>query len=62
MKHLMAAVVIVSLISIGIIGCNDATKSSAKQQTKITTPGGTTTLTTEQQVNKTGENPPGTTL
>jgi hypothetical protein len=32
-----------------------------KEETKIVAPGGTTTITTETDVKKTGEKPPGTT-
>ena len=61
MKRVIAAALMISMVSIVIVGCTDATKSSTKQETKITTPGGTTTITTEQDVKKTGEHPPGTT-
>lgn len=61
MKRVIATTLIFSLVSIGIVGCNDATKSSTKQETKVSTPGGTTTTTTtiEKEVKKTGEHPPG---
>lgn len=41
----------------GIIGCAESDKSSIKQETQITTPKGTTTITTEKEVKKTGEAP-----
>ncbi|MEK6261650.1 MAG: hypothetical protein AABP62_23875 [Planctomycetota bacterium] len=56
MKRVIAATLIASLVLIGIVGC--PAKSSTKQETKITTPGGTTTITTEKEVKKTGDNPP----
>ena len=60
MKRLIAAALIVSVASIGMVGCTEK-KSSTKQEMKITTPGGTTTITTEKEVKKTGDNPPATT-
>jgi hypothetical protein len=59
MKRVIAATLIASVVSIGMIGCTE--KSSVKQETKIKTPGGTTTITTEKEVKKTGDNPPSTT-
>ena len=61
MKRVIAATLIASVVSIGMAGCDKATKSTAKQETKIATPGGTTTITTEKEVKKTGDNPPATT-
>ena len=61
MKRLIATALIVCVASIGLVGCGETTKSSAKQETKITTPGGTATITTEKEVKKTGDNPPATT-
>jgi len=49
------------VVSLGVAGCTETRKSSAKQETKIATPGGTTTITTEKEVKKTGDNPPATT-
>lgn len=37
-------------------GCSDT--STTRKETKITTPGGTTTVTTEKEVKRTGDNPP----
>jgi hypothetical protein len=42
--------------SIVISGCNDET--GTKTETKISTPGGTTTEARETKVDKTGQNPP----
>ncbi|HEY4259322.1 MAG TPA: hypothetical protein VGM98_04145 [Schlesneria sp.] len=39
-------------------GCSDTQKSTIKQETKITTPNGTTTITTEKDVKTTGNEPP----
>ena len=60
MKRVIAATVIASLVSIGMVGCTEK-KSSTKQEMKISTPGGTTTITTEREVKKTGDNPPAVT-
>jgi hypothetical protein len=54
MKRLITATAII--VSLGLIGCSKT--ASTKQETKITTPGGTTTVTTEREVKKTGDNPP----
>ena len=59
MKRAIAATLIVSVVSIGLIGCTE--KSSVKQETKIKTPNGTTTITTEKEIKKTGNTPPATT-
>ena len=58
MKPMIAATVIASLVSIGMVGCSEQTKSSTKQETKISTPSGTTTITVEKEVKETGEKPP----
>ena len=60
MKRTIITVLSLGLISIAMVGCNKVEKSSIKQETKIATPGGTTTITTERDVKKTGEKPPGT--
>ena len=56
MKHMIAATLVISVLSIGFVGCSD--KTTIKRETEISTPGGTTTITTEQEVKKTGDNPP----
>ena len=58
MKRTIAATLIASLVSIGMVGCNEQTKSSTKQETTIAMPGGKTTITVEKEVKKTGEEPP----
>ena len=58
MKRMIAVTLMVSFVSIGLLGCGGQTKSTIKQETKISTPGGTTTITTERDVKKTGDNPP----
>ena len=58
MRCLVAIMMFVGFVSLGSIGCSDTKTSTIKQETKIDTPRGTTTITTEKQVKKTGENPP----
>ena len=53
MKRTITAVLCLSLISIGLIGCGE--KSSTKTETKVTTPTGSKTVTTETDVKKTGD-------
>ena len=57
MKRMIAATLMVGLVSIGAIGCTDKTETN-KREIKITTPGGSTTITNKQEVKKTGDNPP----
>ncbi len=40
----------------GFVGCSDTT--GTKEETKISTPSGTTTETRETKVQKSGQNPP----
>jgi ABC-type glycerol-3-phosphate transport system substrate-binding protein len=56
MKRMIAAILMVGLVSIGLAGCSKT--ASTTQETKITTPGGTTTITTEKEIKQTGDNPP----
>lgn len=56
MKHLIAAAFILSVSSLGLLGCNE-TKSSTKHEMKIDTPSGTTTITTEKEVKETPDKP-----
>ena len=60
MKRVIAATLMAGVVSLGMVGCTEKT-ASTKQETKIKTPGGTTTITTEKEVKKTGDNPPATT-
>ena len=57
MKCILCATLMLSLFSIGIVGCTKD-ESSTKTETVTTTPGGKTTITTERDVKQTGENPP----
>lgn len=54
MKHMIAVTLMISLVSIGLIGCSDKT-SSTTRETKIETPRGTTTITIEKEDKKTGD-------
>lgn len=45
------------LVAIAVSGCAESDKSSIKQETEITTPKGTTTITTEKEVKTTGDAP-----
>jgi hypothetical protein len=56
MKQFFASVLVLSLLSLGTVGC--AEKSSTSREVKVSTPGGTTTVTVEKEVTKTGDNPP----
>ena len=56
MKHAIAAMLLTGAISTGLVGCTDT--ATAKKETTITTPGGSTTITTEQKVKTTGDHPP----
>lgn len=59
MKKLIAVPLLLSVFSLGMTGCAEKEKSTS--ETKISTPGGTTTITHETEVKKTGKNPPSTT-
>jgi hypothetical protein len=52
----LVAGIVLSGITVGFTGCTDET--STKEETKITTPQGTTTERQEVKVDKTGKNPP----
>ena len=57
---LIAAALMASLASAGLVGCAEKV-SSTKEETTLSTPDGTTKTTTETTVKKTGDNPPSTT-
>jgi hypothetical protein len=56
MKRIFAPMMMLGLLLVGAVGC--AEKTSTIEETKVSTPGGTTTVTVEKEVTKTGENPP----
>lgn len=53
----LIAMTLTGLLGSGLLGCSD-TKSSVKQETEIQTPNGKTTITTEKEIKKSGDNPP----
>jgi hypothetical protein len=56
MKLLIVAATAFAILSLGLTGCSDTT--STKTEKTITSPGGTTKITEEKEVKKTGNNPP----
>jgi len=56
MKQFLASVLVLSMLSLGMVGC--AEKASITEETEISTPGGTTTTTVTKEVEKSGDNPP----
>ena len=56
MNRIFASVMMLGLLLIGAVGC--AEKSSTMEETKVSTPDGTTKVTVEKEVTKTGDNPP----
>ena len=56
MKQFLASVLILSAFLLGIVGCGE--KATMTKETKVSTPGGTTTVTEEKEVKQTGDNPP----
>lgn len=58
MKHLIAAMLITGLASTCLVGCSGANDAKSTQETTISTPGGTTKITIQKEVETTGDNPP----
>ncbi len=59
MKRTLLSVLILGLflfLAVGLVGCGEESKTG-KTET-ITTPGGSTTTSTETKVKSTGDNPP----
>jgi hypothetical protein len=56
MKRWIALLLALSLVPCGFCGCGDTTKVTKEK--KVETPGGSTTVKTETEVKKTGEDPP----
>jgi len=48
-KPVTAAILMTCLAAGGMIGCSDTEQPSKKSELKITTPSGTTTVTTKQE-------------
>jgi hypothetical protein len=57
MKRFLTSALFLGVLSpFGLVGCAD--KEKATTETKIETPGGTSTITDTKEVKSTGENPP----
>lgn len=59
MKRTLSSALILGLFlfpAVGLVGCSQESKTGRTET--ITTPGGTTTTSTETKVKSTGENPP----
>lgn len=56
MKRFILGLVALGICSLGLTGC--AEKTESKTERTISTPGGTTKITEEKEVKKTGDNPP----
>ncbi len=56
MKRLIAVAFILSVTSLGLMGCNES-KTTSKHEMKIDTPSGTTTITTEKEVKENPDKP-----
>ncbi len=59
MKRLMSSTLVLAVLALGFTGCGDETKVVEKKE--ITTPTGSTTVTTEKKIESKGDNPPATT-
>jgi hypothetical protein len=53
MKRILASVLVLSVLSIGLVGCGDKTKVQKKET--VSTPGGSTEKTTTQETKTTGD-------
>ena len=56
MKRILASIMVLSILSIGLVG--SAEEAKVEKKTTVETPGGTSTMTQSMQVKKTGDNPP----
>ncbi len=57
MKRMIASVLILTLVSVGLVGCTK-NESTTTKETEIKTPAGTTTITSEKDSKQTGDNSP----
>ena len=53
MKRILASVLVLSVMSVGLVGCGDKTKVQSKESVK--TPTGSTEKTTTTETKKTGD-------
>jgi len=59
MKRILSSALIFGLLvfpAVGLVGCGQESKTGRTET--VTTPGGTTTTSTETKVKSTGDNPP----
>ena len=59
MKRILSSALIFGLLgfpAVGLVGCGEESKTGRTES--VTTPGGTTTTSTETKVKSTGDNPP----
>jgi len=59
MKRILSSALISGLLvlpAVGLVGCGEESKTGRTET--VTTPGGTTTTSTETKVKSTGDNPP----
>ena len=59
MKRILSSALIFGLLgfpAVGLVGCGEESKTGRTET--VTTPGGTTTTSTETKVKSTGDNPP----
>jgi hypothetical protein len=55
-RFLTTALILGSFSTFGLVGCGEETK--VKETEQVSTPGGTTTATTETKIEQKGDNPP----
>jgi hypothetical protein len=56
MKRILGSALVLSVLSLGFVGCGD--KAKTEKKTTTSTPGGSKTETQSTEVKKTGDNPP----
>ena len=56
MKRILGSVLVLSVLSIGLVGCSE--KAKTEKKTTVETPGGTTQETKSTETKTTGDNPP----
>ncbi len=56
MRRLMSLTLAAGLCSVGVLGCSDT--STIEKKTEVSTPNGTTEVTTKTEVEKSGDAPP----
>jgi len=59
LRTTLRTLAVVPIVSLTLVGCGET--SAVKEETKITTPGGTDKITKETKETKSGQNPPSTT-